>query len=54
MERRMAKHTERKIVDVHQRLDAFELQVLARPASPVDMSTLQPAVESLQADIDMI
>ena len=50
----MFKHTERKIAEVHQRLDAFELRVLARPTPPVDVSTLQPAVDSLHAEIDMI
>ena len=50
----MVQHTERKIAEVHQRLDAFELRVLARTASPVDVSTLQAAVDSLHADIDMI
>ena len=54
MEHKMAQHTERKITEVHQRLDAFKLRVLARPAPPVDMSTLQAAVESLREDIDMI
>ena len=46
-------HTERKIADVHKRLDAFELRVVARAAPQVDVSTLQAAVESLQADIDI-
>ena len=45
---------ERKIVEVNQRLDAFELRLLARPAPPVDVSILQAAVDSLRADIDMI
>ena len=54
LERRMVQHTERKIAEVHQRLDAFELQVLARPAPPVDVSTLQAVVDSIRADIDMI
>ena len=54
LERRMVQHTERKIAEVHQRLDAFELQVLARPSPQVDVSTLQAMVESLRADIDMI
>ena len=54
LERRMVQHTERKIAEVQQRLDAFELRVLARPAPPVDVSTLQVAVDSLGADIDMI
>ena len=46
--------TERKIAEVNQRLDAFELRVLARPAPPVDVLTLQAAVDSLRADINMI
>ena len=50
----MVQYTERKIAEVHQRLDAFELRVLARPAPPVDVSTLQAAVDSLRADIDTI
>ena len=50
----MIQQTERKIAEVHQSLDAFELQVLARPATQVDTSTLQAAVESLRANIDMI
>ena len=54
LERRMVQHTEQKIAEVHQRLDAFELRVLARPAPPVDVLTLQAAVDSLHADIDMI
>ena len=35
-------------------MDAFEFRVLARPAPQVDVSTLQAAVESFRADIDMI
>ena len=50
----MVQYIEWKIAKVHQRLDAFELRVLARPAPPVDVSTLQAAVDSLRADIDMI
>ena len=46
--------TERKIIEVNQRLDAFELRVLARPAPLVDVSTLQAAVDSLRANIDTI
>ena len=53
LERRMVQHIEWKIAEVRQHLDAFELRVLARPAPPVDMSTLQAAVDSLHADIDM-
>ena len=54
LERKMVQYTERKIAEVNQRLDAFELRVLARPAPLVDMSTLQATVDSLLADIDTI
>ena len=54
LERKMQQFTERKIAEVNQRLDAFELRVLARPAPLVDVSTLQAAVDSLRADIDTI
>ena len=54
LERKMQQFTERKIAEVNQRLDAFELRVLARPAPPVDLSTLQAAVDSLRAEIDTI
>ena len=40
LERKMQQFIERKIAEVNQRLDAFELRVLARPAPPVDVSTL--------------
>ena len=53
-EARMERKMQRKITEVHQRLDAFELRVLARPAPSVDVSTLQAAVDSLRADIDTI
>ena len=51
---RMERQMQRKIAEVNQRLDAFELRVLARPAPPVDVSTLQAAVDGLRADIDTI
>ena len=54
LERKMVQYTERKIAKVHQCLDAFELRVLAWPAPPLDVSTLQAAVDSLRADIDTI
>ena len=53
-EARMERQMQRKIHEVNQRLDAFELRVLAQPAPPVDVSTLQAAVDSLRADIDTI
>ena len=46
--------TERKIAEVNQRLDAFDLRVLARQSPLVDVSTLQAAIDSLRADIDTI
>ena len=54
LERKIQQFTEWKIAEVNQRLEAFELRVLARPAPPVDVSTLQAAVDSLRADIDTI
>ena len=54
LERRMVQHTERKIAEVHQCLDAFKLRVLARSTPQVDMSILQAVVDSLRTDIDMI
>ena len=53
-ERKMVQFIEWKIAEVNQHLDAFELRVLARPAPPVDVSTLQAAVDNLRADIDTI
>ena len=50
----MVQHRKRNIAEVHLPLDGFELRLLARPAPPVDVSTLQAAVDSLRADIDMI
>ena len=54
LERKMQQFTERKIAEVNQCLDAFELRVLARPAPPVEVSDLQVAVDSLRAYIDTI
>ena len=50
----MVQYTERKIAKVHQHFDAFELRVLARPDPPVDVLTLQAAVDNLREDIDTI
>ena len=54
LEWKMVQLTERKIAEVHKRLDAFELWVLAWSAPQVDVSTLQAAVDILCPDIDMI
>ena len=43
----MAQHMKRNIMEDHQRLDAFELLVLAWKTPPVDVSTLQATIESL-------
>ena len=40
LERRTVHHIERKIAEVHQFFDTFELRVLARPSSQADVSTL--------------
>ena len=50
----MVQYTEQKNSKLHQCLDAFELRVLARPSPPVDVSTLQDAIDSLRVDIDTI
>ena len=50
----MMQFSERKIAEVNQRLDAFELRVPARPSPLVDVSTLQAQVNILRADIDII
>ena len=50
----MVQHTEQKTAEVHHRLDAFELRLLARTAPQVNVSTLQAAFESLRADINVI
>ena len=54
MERKMARHRERKIMEVHQHMDTFELHVLDWTYPSVDVSTLHAAVESLRADLDTI
>ena len=50
----MAQRTERQFIEVHQRLHAFELRVLARPSHTIDLTTLQVTVVSLRADMDAI
>ena len=50
----MVHHTERKIPEVRQCLNTFELRLLAQPAPQVGVLTLQDAVESLLANIDKI
>ena len=40
IDKKMAQGTERKLMEVHQCLDAFEFRVFARPATIVDLMTL--------------
>ena len=54
LEQKIIQYTERKIAEVHQCLDAFELRVLVRLPPPVDVSTLQAVVDSLRANINTI
>ena len=56
IQRSIAKVEERmrKIIEVHQRLNALELRVQVQPAPLVDVSTLQAAVESLRVALDTI
>lgn len=54
IEKRIAQHNERQILAVHQRLDAFELRILVRPAHTTDMKILQDIGASLSDDVDAI
>uniref|UniRef100_M1DKD1 Integrase core domain containing protein n=1 Tax=Solanum tuberosum TaxID=4113 RepID=M1DKD1_SOLTU len=45
---------DRKIQEVHKRLDAFQLSVLERPAPTIDVTTFQTELASLRADIDAL
>uniref|UniRef100_M1DX05 Integrase core domain containing protein n=1 Tax=Solanum tuberosum TaxID=4113 RepID=M1DX05_SOLTU len=51
MDQQMEHMMDQKVQVVHKFLDAFELRVLERPATTVDVTTLQKEVESLCADI---
>ena len=53
LERKMDQHTEQKIDEVHQDLDAFVLRVLAWLSPQVDVSTLQAVFESLRVGINI-
>ena len=48
LERKITQPTERKVIEVHQRLDAFELRVLVRQSPKGDVIDLEAAVESLR------
>uniref|UniRef100_M1D9P5 Integrase core domain containing protein n=1 Tax=Solanum tuberosum TaxID=4113 RepID=M1D9P5_SOLTU len=43
---------DQKTQTIHKRLDAFELQVLERSASTIDLATFQTKLASLRADVD--
>ena len=47
IEKRVAKQTEQQIQVVHKRLDAFELRVLARPATDTDLFSIWAKLASL-------
>ncbi|TMW90971.1 hypothetical protein EJD97_014980 [Solanum chilense] len=51
LDRKMVQHTKRKIVEVHQRLEAFELRVLACTAPPVDAPFAEPAEDTVMATL---
>uniref|UniRef100_M1E0M3 Integrase core domain containing protein n=1 Tax=Solanum tuberosum TaxID=4113 RepID=M1E0M3_SOLTU len=50
----MEQMMDRKIQVVHKRLDAFELRVLERPASSVDITTFQTELARLRSDVDVV
>ena len=50
----MDKHADRKVMEVHHCLDAFELRVLDPPTPIVDVTDLQAVVENLRVDLDTI
>lgn len=52
--KKINQQTEQQILAVYQRLDAFELRVLTRPALTIYLTTLQADVASLRADVDII
>ena len=54
LEKKIFEHTEKKIMAVLLRLDAFELRVLTWKTPTIDLTTLQDVVASLRADVDAI
>lgn len=54
LEKKIFEHTEKKIMAVLLRLDAFELRVLTWKTPTIDLMTLQDFVASLRADMDAI
>uniref|UniRef100_M1DS40 Integrase core domain containing protein n=1 Tax=Solanum tuberosum TaxID=4113 RepID=M1DS40_SOLTU len=54
MERRMEGMMDRHIQAVNKHLDAFELRVLERPATAIDLSTFEAELASLRGNVDDI
>ncbi|KAG5577710.1 hypothetical protein H5410_057844 [Solanum commersonii] len=54
VERMMEDMMDRKVQTVNNHLDAFELRVLERPASAIDLSSLQADKASLRSDVEAI
>uniref|UniRef100_M1E123 Integrase core domain containing protein n=1 Tax=Solanum tuberosum TaxID=4113 RepID=M1E123_SOLTU len=54
MEQRMATMMDQKVQAVHNRLDAFELRVLERPASATDLAHFRTELDRLQDDLHAI
>ncbi|KAG5600404.1 hypothetical protein H5410_031774 [Solanum commersonii] len=54
VERRMEGMMDLKVQAVNNRLDAFELRVLERPAPAIDLSALQADIASLRSDVEAI
>ncbi|KAG5606580.1 hypothetical protein H5410_028072 [Solanum commersonii] len=53
-EARMEQRMDQNVQAVNKRLDAFELQVLKRPALTIDLSSFQAELASLRANVDAI
>ena len=54
LESKLAQHTERKVMKVHQRLDAFEQRILVLQSPKMDVMSLHAAMESVPVDLDTI
>ena len=54
IEKKVDQQTDRMIQEVHQRLDAYDLRVLARPTATIDLTTLLADLASLMAYVDAI
>ena len=50
----VAKEIEKNIQAVHQRLDVFQVWLLANPTPTIAFTTLQEVVECLRADVENI